>query len=384
MFEKKEIVIDIVKMDANLTIANLEEDVGTPICSYILGHFSGGCHFGFDYTEIRFGLSPKCPQGHYVSAEKKHMRNSQVPDIIHLLPYKLSLKKHYDLGEFGIWSSKSVPVGNGDNHVTLSRLLAINQSFIRYVDINFLKGCFDQNGEICLDDEGYPLCKLHLHNDNAFDMITTVLNSMVPKIPYEEMRENSFIKWHGINAVDILGVLYKNLSCVCNEYLYDKYINMLTYHVDRVPLFKYMLTIEGAHKPEKSRESDAGYDLWLEKKIKTENGVSYFDTGVAISPEYGYYCELVGRSSIAKSGYMLANNIGIIDANYNGSIIVALVKINSKKEEKENEEEDELKLPIKLVQILPRKHMPIQMQQVYSLNRTSRDDDGGLGSKNIK
>ena len=79
---------------------------------------------------------------------------------------------------------------------------------------------------------------------------------------------------------------------------------------------------------------------------------------------------------------MLANNIGIIDANYNGSIIVALVRINNEK--KDDTDDEELKLPVKLVQIIPRKHISVQMKQVYSLERTSRDDDGGLGSRNIK
>ena len=133
-------------MDADLSILDLEGEVGAAMCSYILGHFSGGCHFGFDYTNIKFGLSPKCSQGCYASSGK-------IPDLIHLLPYKLSLKKQYNFGEFGIWSSKSITIGNNDNHVIIGRLLAINQSCIKYIDVNYLRGYFDQNGEICLDDE---------------------------------------------------------------------------------------------------------------------------------------------------------------------------------------------------------------------------------------
>lgn len=360
-------------METKSTIYDLDNVLGTNLCSYILGHYSGGCHINFTDAEIKYGSSPKRIHGHY-----KYSGPNDMSDNIHVSSYRLSLKKNYSINEFGLWSDKMVEFNDNSNkNTTLCRLVMIDPAYNKYVNIHFLKGCFDQNGEICLDDnDGYPICKLYVHNDNFVDIIKSILDNMTPKIPYEIITENRCIKWYGINAVDILDVLYRDPNCIYNDYLYERYISILNYHVDRVPLFRYMLTIENAHKPEKLRESDAAYDLWLEKKIKTINGISFYDTGVAIKPEHGYYCELVGRSSIAKSGYMLANNIGIIDANYNGNIIVALFKTNP--------DVQELELPIKLVQLLPRKHISIQMQQVDSLDRTSRNDDGGLGSKNIK
>ena len=74
--------------------------------------------------------------------------------------------------------------------------------------------------------------------------------------------------------------------------------------------FKYIKVHKDAIAPSKNHPLDTGFDLYLIKKIKEYNNVSYFDTGIAVRPPNGYYFDLVGRSSIAKTGWMLANNIG--------------------------------------------------------------------------
>lgn len=40
----------------------------------------------------------------------------------------------------------------------------------------------------------------------------------------------------------------------------------------------------------------------------------------------GYYLQVFPRSSLSKSGYALANSVGIIDENYTGNIFIALTK----------------------------------------------------------
>ena len=135
-----------------------------------------------------------------------------------------------------------------------------------------------------------------------------------------------------------------------------------------MPIFKWARTISDAINPQKNRFSDSGFDLHLIKKIKVQGGVHYFDTGIQIQPENGYYFDLVGRSSISKTGWMLANNIGIIDASYTGSVIVALVKIDS--------DSPELELPCKLVQIIPRKLILMEAIEVDSLDDTERGAKG--------
>jgi dUTP pyrophosphatase len=139
--------------------------------------------------------------------------------------------------------------------------------------------------------------------------------------------------------------------------------------------FKYIKVHKDAIEPSKNHPLDTGFDLHLIKKIKEYNNVSYFDTGIAVRPPNGYYFDLVGRSSIAKTGWMLANNIGIIDFNYTGTVIVALIKIDPNA--------NELELPCKLVQLIPRNLILMNPIESNYIENTDRADSGGLGSKSI-
>lgn len=136
-------------------------------------------------------------------------------------------------------------------------------------------------------------------------------------------------------------------------------------------MFKFVKTIPGAYTPKKATDTDSGWDLYLISKIKEENGVTFYDTGIAVQSPPGFYLQLVGRSSISKSGYMLANNIGIIDNGYRGNIIVALVKINPNA--------GDIVLPARLVQIIPTPIVNSNFVEVNSLDSTDRGQ-GGFGS----
>lgn len=139
----------------------------------------------------------------------------------------------------------------------------------------------------------------------------------------------------------------------------------------KLPSFQYVRTDADAVPPSKNKSSDSGFDLTLIKKLKEYNNVTFFDTGIKVSPPLGWYFDLVGRSSISKTGYMLANNIGIIDQSYTGNILVALVKID--------QTAPELALPARLVQIIPRKVSHMVPVEVEELEPTGRGD-GGFGS----
>jgi dUTPase len=51
-----------------------------------------------------------------------------------------------------------------------------------------------------------------------------------------------------------------------------------------------------------------------------ENGTLVVDFGIGVKPPDGYDVRLKSRSSIWKSGYILANGEGVIDSNYRGRI----------------------------------------------------------------
>ena len=80
--------------------------------------------------------------------------------------------------------------------------------------------------------------------------------------------------------------------------------------------------------PRKAYPSDIGYDLTLVREVKTlnENTVMY-DSSISVIPPFGYYIEIVPRSSLSKYGYMMANSIGIVDPSYQGTLKVVMTKV---------------------------------------------------------
>ena len=130
--------------------------------------------------------------------------------------------------------------------------------------------------------------------------------------------------------------------------------------------------------PTKAYPSDTGYDLTLIRVSKDmsipgfEQKIIMYDTGIAVCPPDGYYTEVVPRSSLSKTGYMLANSVGIIDASYRGSIKVVVTGDNSL---------DDLSLPFKGFQLILRKLEEVEVVEVDDLDDTVRGD-GGFGSTN--
>lgn len=233
---------------------------------------------------------------------------------------------------------------------------------------HFIRGLMDMAGEC-----GENLCQVSLTLPSV-DLMTQL--EALTKIPHVTSTMGTFV-WEENHAVDFMGRLYFQATV----YLEDRYQEWMNQCIkpwfsmeedEPIPAFHFSKDLE-AKTPEKARGTDTGYDLYLIRKLKEEHGVSFYDTGIHVCPSPGYYFDLVGRSSISKTGYTLANNIGIIDHGYRGNIIVALRKCV--------DSAPELTLPIKLVQLIPRKIVYMEMEEVDSLQLSARQDSGGLGSK---
>lgn len=80
--------------------------------------------------------------------------------------------------------------------------------------------------------------------------------------------------------------------------------------------------------PTKAHESDIGWDLVAirEHKVINEDIIMY-DTGIVAIPPKGYYLEILPRSSISKTGWMLANSVGTIDPDYTGNLYIVLTRV---------------------------------------------------------
>jgi len=226
---------------------------------------------------------------------------------------------------------------------------------------DFVRGFFDSSGTILNCKNGYPICSVYSKN-------ISMLNSLSNFSGIKTNIISEKCEWNGVNAIDFLAMLYKNAS-IYMQSKYEMFISLSNKQfIERLPCFRWSRTISDAPKPVKTRFSDSGYDLSLIKKTKVVGNVHYYDTGIQVQPENGYYFDLVGRSSISKTGWTLANNIGIIDSSYTGSIIVALIKTDPSAVE--------LELPCRLVQIIPRQLILMEAIEVDSLEDTERGEKG--------
>lgn len=107
-----------------------------------------------------------------------------------------------------------------------------------------------------------------------------------------------------------------------------------------------------AQLPKAVYEGDAGFDVSI-VDIHSHNqelGVTVFKTGLHVVIPPGYVLEMYARSSLWKSGWMLANNVGIIDAGYRGEVLVALCRIPGRLTAPE-----EFAFPARVCQLVPRK-----------------------------
>lgn len=156
--------------------------------------------------------------------------------------------------------------------------------------------------------------------------------------------------------------------------LYSSIMNDYNRYQEQIPTLTYSITIDGAKPPQKNTINDAGYDLHLTKFIKQVNNVYLFDTGVKIIPPIGFYTEVVPRSSIYKLGYTLSNNVGIIDSNYRGNIMVALLR------DEKSIDPEEL-VGQKMVQVILKKMFVSKLLEIEPDSDqwiTTRGTDGGI------
>lgn len=184
------------------------------------------------------------------------------------------------------------------------------------------------------------------------------IDGLFSEIPHEKDGNDAII-FTGSNAIDFLS----------SEYGSKFMMDVLDW---KVPICNVTLCHPGAVIPCKTRESDVGYDLTIVEVYKQVNSaVTLYRTGVKIQVDSGYYAEVLPRSSIIKTGYMLANSVGIIDNPYNGEIFIALAKIAP--------EVEPIELPFRGFQLIFRKQKHVQINMVNDLKETLRGT-GGFGS----
>lgn len=183
-------------------------------------------------------------------------------------------------------------------------------------------------------------------------------------VPYIIDDENRIMIKFGCSSVDFLGFLYNNIDNNIS-FSYNNYnLNLPKINVVKVD--------DNAVIPSKKNWSDVGYDLSIINKIEDYNSkTALYDTGIKIQVDFGYYVEIVPRSSLSKSGYILANSVGIIDNSYRGNLMVALTKVC--------DDAKEIEYPFRCCQMIVRKYVNTYLEEVGNVDNTKRNE-GGFGS----
>lgn len=242
----------------------------------------------------------------------------------------------------------------------------------------FIRGFFDGDGSVYIKNM-VPGVNI---SSNSLDMLNSIKNKTGLGSVYNTSSGPKWQTTSGKDALAFLKYIYDDVTVPSLDRKFDKYVKLESWKpsiLGNNSAIKFNTT-QGLIKFNKSR-ADAilpkitdihasGIDLHIIEKVKdfTED-VSLYTTGIKVQPPEGYYFILVGRSSISKSGYSLANAIGIIDENYVGEILVPLRKHTDEK----------LELPNRLVQLVLVPKINCDYVIVDSLEDTDRGD-GGFGS----
>ena len=194
------------------------------------------------------------------------------------------------------------------------------------------------------------------------------------KVPPTKVNENS-LEWYGADALFIIESMWDLIQktqgiSISFAQKYGKVWSAL--RKTHSPLQVKKLIPE-AIVPSKAHPLDTGFDISVVHVVKQEfgPGVVLYGTGLVVKPPDGYYIDMVARSSLCKSGWMVANCVGIIDAQYRGELCVPLCKIN--------ENAKPLELPARVGQIIIRELHVCDIEEVDEITSTQRGV-GGFGS----
>uniref|UniRef100_A0A6C0EPR4 dUTP diphosphatase n=1 Tax=viral metagenome TaxID=1070528 RepID=A0A6C0EPR4_9ZZZZ len=224
----------------------------------------------------------------------------------------------------------------------------------------FIRGLYESNNKTLIISEDIKEIFENIKDFILIDIKYEIIkNDKNEDVIYFINNKNKFLKsiYYSKNNITLFNNIYNELN--------------------NKPSIKVYKTDKDAVIQSKAFEEDAGYDLTIIKKIKDFNSkTTLYDTCIKIEIDEGYYTEIVPRSSISKFGYILANNIGIIDNHYRGNLMIALTKIA--------DDAPDIELPFKCCQLIVRKQIYSDLYEITDDNLSSTlRNDGGFGSTTI-
>lgn len=126
---------------------------------------------------------------------------------------------------------------------------------------------------------------------------------------------------------------------------------------------RFRKTHEAAVAPARQTDGACGYDLTAVSMLEC-NEYREFDTGIAVEIPRGFVGLLVPRSSISKTRASMAPPVGIIDADFRGSMKVRL------------RQADAYKVGQRIAQLLIVPAVSAEWVEVEHLSTTERGESG--------
>lgn len=130
---------------------------------------------------------------------------------------------------------------------------------------------------------------------------------------------------------------------------------------------------ENAVIPAYANPGDAGLDLVATYvKVEDHNKYGFFEygTGLAVEIPEGYVGLIFPRSSISKTGMMLANAVAVIDSSYRGEIKLRYKYISGT---------NSYNVGDKIAQLIVLPYPIVEFEEAQELSETQRSS-GGFGS----
>jgi len=231
----------------------------------------------------------------------------------------------------------------------------------------YVAGFLDMNSTLRLEHLDLNLTVY----SESYQLLQRICQFMeIPALPFDDR-----LVYTATNVIDLIGklppesILHKQLKTILHGH--EAIGRCLVYKLDPTAIL-----------PTKARFSDVGYDVTIIRHHKTLNAqTDLWDTGLSLRIPFGFYVELVPRSSLSKSGYMLANSVGIIDRSYQGNLFVALTRVAADAKPMSD------LLPFRCCQLIFRRQMFVELEEVDRVDsepvQTSSRGSGGFGSSGL-
>ena len=136
---------------------------------------------------------------------------------------------------------------------------------------------------------------------------------------------------------------------------------------------KVKLMRENSRLPQQAHPDDAAWDVFADEIEETPDFLRV-KTGLAIQPPEGFSFLAFPRSSISKTGWVLANSVGVIDHSYRGEIEYRFKRVNP--------EAKPFQIGDRIGQLKLVRDYLLEFIEVEELNQTERGA-GGFGSSGV-